>query len=145
MEKENYRDFAGDEKLAELQDKLNEAKIKSEHHKALEEQSKANLNLFEKITTDSAIKLAECQSHLTDLTQRLDEEKAELARQTDLMTQQEMINKAKAYTERAGRKSAALLQNHRNRQQNSKQNSPIRGFHRKSGNTSQIRLQQLAA
>lgn len=104
MEKENYRDFAGDEKLAELQDKLNEAKIKSEHHKALEEQSKANLNLFEKITTDSAIKLAECQSHLTDLTQRLDEEKAELARQTDLMTQQEMINKAKAYTLQAAQK-----------------------------------------
>ncbi|MGI5825329.1 MAG: signal peptidase I [Bacillota bacterium] len=104
MAKEIYRDFMGDEKLEELQDKLAEAKIKSEKHRALDEQSKANLNLFEKITTDSAIKLAECQSQLADLTHKLDEEKAELARQTDLMNQQEMVNKAKAYTLQAAQK-----------------------------------------
>jgi signal peptidase I len=104
MAENKYRDFMGDEKLEELQDKLNEAKIKSEKHKALEKQSKANLELFEKITTDSAIKLAECQSNLANLTQQLQEKKAELSRQTDLMHQQEMVNKAKAYTLQAAQK-----------------------------------------
>lgn len=103
-DKDTYQDFIGDEQLEELEDKLAEAKIQTEKHKAVDQQSKANLELFEQITTDSAIKLAEKQSLLADLSQKLNEEKAELNRQTDLMHQQEMLNKSKAYTLQAAQK-----------------------------------------
>lgn len=103
-DKDTYQDFIGDEQLEELEDKLAEAKIQTERHKAVDQQSKANLELFEQITTDSAIKLAEKQSLLADLSQKLNEEKAELNRQTDLMHQQEMLNKSKAYTLQAAQK-----------------------------------------
>lgn len=103
-DKNTYQDFIGDEQLEELEDKLAEARIRTEKHKAVDRQSKANLDLFEQITTDSAIKLAEKQSHLADLSQKLNEEKAELNRQTDLMHQQEMLNKSKAYTLQAAQK-----------------------------------------
>ena len=104
MAKNNLRDFMGDEKWDEMQEQLFEAKIQTQKHIAANEQSKANLELFEEITANSAIQLAEQQSALSELSQKLSEAKAELGRQTQLMQQQEALNKSKAYTLRAAQK-----------------------------------------
>ena len=104
MNKDNYQDFVGDEKLEELQEKLLETQAQAQKHKMVNQQNQANLELFEQITTDSAILLAEKQSQLSQMNQKLNDEKAELNRQTELMHQQEILNKSKAYTLQAAQK-----------------------------------------
>lgn len=104
MSKNNPRDFIGDEKWDEMQEQLLETKIQTQKHIAVNEQSKANLELFEEITANSAIQLAEKQSFLSDLTQKLTEAQTELNRQNKLMQQQEALNESKAYVLRTAQK-----------------------------------------
>lgn len=103
MAKNIHPDFSEDEKMEKLQIHLDAAQKRSEEHNALDQQSKINLAHLEKTASEAAVKLAEQQSHLANLSQKKKQLTQKLEQQTEQMNRQAVINQEKADTLQSAR------------------------------------------
>lgn len=103
MVKNTHPDFSDDEKMEKLQTRLDAAQKRSEEHKTLDRQSKVNLEYLEKNASEAAVKLAEQQGRLADLSQKKKKAAQKLEQQLKQLNRQAAINQEKANTLQSAR------------------------------------------